>query len=167
MRLSAVLVLFLLPIAEVRAESESESDPRPFNAVGLELTGPGVTARRVAEKYSLILNVRVPASGYWRERTDGPDAGGGSVGPGEFDALAHYHWFRFGKSVSLHLTAGTGTDWGYFLGTGLSAYKELDARIFFFVDADIAYIGVSRKVDYMSYSVFGKDRIRFGLLMGF
>ena len=153
--------------AEVRAESPPDPDPRPFNAVGLELSGPGLTVRRVAEKYSMLLDVGFSITGdYWKHK-DERVSGSNRWSPSNIDALFRFHWLRVGKYVDFHLAAGVESVWEVFLGTGLTINKQIDDHLFIFLDSDLAYAESTSDAAHISYKVFSNERIRFGLLMGF
>ena len=169
MRTHAILGLFLLLFAKVRAESppDPDLDPRPFNAVGLELSRPCLTVRRAAEKYSLLIDAGFEISGEYGFRMGKADVGSGRAGSGKFDARFRYHWLRIGRSVNLHLATGLESAWDVFLGTGLSINKQIEDHVFLFLDSDIAFVKSKYDATEISYEVFSNERIRFGLLMGF
>lgn len=163
------ILIWILGVAGFCCVS-SAAEVESVTALGLELSGPALTFRRVTEKYSLIVDAGFRVSGYYFDKSNdntSEDRWRGTAGMSEADVLARYHLIRIANCLNFHLTAGTDIDWKYFLGTGLSFYKELEDKLFVFLDTDFSYAGANWSLTYVSWRWFDSQRIRFGFLKGF
>jgi hypothetical protein len=155
-----VLAILLFLVVHISAD---EGEPIYNKQIGVEILYPGVTARYVGQRFGVVLNAGLNSPGYVNLSDESSYAHQTNI----FQLFGRLNIFRFGKSLNLHLTAGSERQFPFFLGAGLSLYKEIDSGYFFFLDTDLCYIRSRLDFSYYEYGYPNGDRLQIGFLKGF